>query len=88
MTDTTQFLSRGGNLFVAKRDIPYNDRLILKGDMVRQEKSEFEDISNVKRMIDSKLSNSDHSNILYHLDSKNLSKYSDDEINKILSASE
>lgn len=88
LTDTTQFSSRGGNLFVAKRDIPYNDRLILKGDMVRQEKSEFEDISTVKRMIDSKLSNREHSNILYHLDSKNLSKYSDNEINKILSASE
>lgn len=87
LTDTTQFSPRGGNIFVAGRDIPYNDRLILKGDMVRQETSEFEDISNVKRMIDSKLSNREHSNILYHLDSKNLSKYSDDEINKILSAS-
>lgn len=88
LTDTTQFSSRGENVFVAKRDIPYNDRLILKGDMVRQETSEFEDISNVKRMIDRKLSNREHSNILYHLDSKNLSKYSSDEINKILSASE
>lgn len=88
LTDTTQFSSRGGNVFVAKRDIPYNDRLILKGDMVRQETSEFEDISNVKRMIDRKLSNREHSNILYHLDSKNLSKYSGDEIKKILSASE
>ncbi len=88
ITDTTQFSSRGGNLFIAKRDIPYNDRLILKSDMVRQETSEFEDISDVKRLIDSKLSNREHPNILYHLDSKNLSKYTDDEINKILSASE
>lgn len=88
LTDTTQFSFRGGNVFVAKRDIPYNDRLILKGDMVRQETSEFENISNVKRMIDRKLSNREHSNILYHLDSKNLSKYSGDEIKKILSASE
>lgn len=88
LTDTTQFSSRGGNVFVAKRDIPYNDRLILKSDMVRQETSEFEDISIVKRMIESKLSHRIHSNILYHLDSKNLSNYSDDEINKILSASE
>ncbi|MDE5673787.1 MAG: hypothetical protein K2I44_00380, partial [Muribaculaceae bacterium] len=88
LTDTTQFSSRGRNLFVAKRDIPYNDRLILKGDMVRQEISEFADISNVKRMIDSKLSDHEYSNILYHLDSKNLSKYSDDEIYKIFSASE
>lgn len=88
LTDTTQFSFRGGNVFVAKRDIPYNNRLIFKGDMVRQEKSEFEDISNVKRMIDSKLSNREHSNILYHLDSKNLSKYADDELNEILSASE
>ncbi|MDE5837773.1 MAG: hypothetical protein K2H39_01840 [Paramuribaculum sp.] len=88
LTDTTHFSHHGGNIYVARRDIPYNDRLILKGDMVRQETSEFEDIYKVKRMIDSKLSSRDHSNILYHLDSKNLSKYSCDEINKILSASE
>lgn len=88
LTDTTRFSPRGGNIFVAKCDIPYADRLILQGDIVRQETSEFKDILNVKRMIDIKLSNRDHSNILYHLDSKNLSKYSDDEINKILSVSE
>lgn len=88
LTDTTQFTARGGNVYIARRNIPYNDRLILKGDMVRQETSEFEDISNVKRMIDTKLSNRDHSNILYHLDTKNLSKYSDNEINDIFSVSE
>lgn len=88
LTDTTQFTTRGGNVYIARRDIPYNDRLILKGDVVRQEASEFEDISSVKRMIERQLSSSDHSNILYHLDSKNLSKYSDNEINEIFSASE
>lgn len=88
LTDTTQFTARGGNVYIARRDIPCNNRLILKGDMVRQETSEFEDISNVKRMIDTKLSNRDHSNILYHLEAKNLSKYSDNEINDIFSVSE
>lgn len=88
LTDTTQFSNRGRNVYVAKRDIPYNNRVILKGDMVRQETSDYEDISKVKRMIDRRLSGRDYSNILYHLDSENLSKYSDDEINKILSASE
>lgn len=88
LTDTTQFTPRGGNVYVTKRNIPYNDRLILKGDMVRQETSEFEDISKVKRMIDTRLSNRDHSNILYNLDSKNLSKYSDNEINEIFQFAE
>ena len=88
LTDTTQFSFRGRNDYVAKRDIPYNDRLILKGDMVRQEISEYEDISKVKRMIDTKLSNREHSNILYHLDSNNLSKYSDNEVNEIFSVTE
>lgn len=88
LTDTTQFFQRDINVFVARRDIPYKDRLILKGDMIRQETSEFEDISKVKRMIDRKLSSQDHPNILYHLDSKNLSKYSDNEINEIYSVSE
>ncbi len=88
LTDTTQFSSRGGNVYISRRDIPYKNRLIFKGDMVRQETSDFEDISNVKRMIDRKLSSRDYSNILYHLDSKNLSKYSDNEINEIFSVSE
>ena len=88
LTDTTQFSPRGGNVYIANRDIPYNDRLILKGDMVREETSEYEDISKVKRMIDTKLLRRKHSNILYHLDSKNLSKYSDNEINEIYSVSE
>ena len=88
LTDTTQFSPRGGNVYIVNRDIPYNDRLILKDDIVRQETSEYEDISKIKRMIDIKLSNRDHSNILYHLDSKNLSKYSDNEVNEILSVSE
>ena len=62
--------------------------LFSRGDMVRRETSEFKDISNVKRMIDRELSDRKHSNILYHLDSKNLSKYSDHEIDHVFSVSE
>lgn len=88
LTDTTQFSPRGGNAYIARRDIPYNDRLIFKSDIVRQETSEFEDISLIKYLIDRELPDCNHSNILYHLDSKNLSKYSDYEIDNILSISE
>ncbi|MDE5636171.1 MAG: hypothetical protein K2I52_07705, partial [Muribaculaceae bacterium] len=31
LADTTQFSPRSRNVYVARRDIPYNDRLILKG---------------------------------------------------------
>lgn len=88
VADTTQFSSVGKNKFMAKHDIPYNNRLILKGDIVRQESSDYTDIIRIKRMIDNKLSNRTHSNILYHLDSKNLSKYHPNEIENILSATE
>lgn len=85
LADTTQFARRGTNQYVALRDIGYNDRLILKGDVVRGEESAFGDIAKVKEAIEGRLSGREHSNILYHLDSKNLSKYSADEINKIYS---
>ena len=53
--------------------------------MVRIETSAFADIARVKDMIEQRLSERPHSNILYHLDFENLSKYTPNEINKILS---
>lgn len=86
--DTTAFVKEGENVYRAKRDIPYNDRLIRKGDIVRHEKSEYTDIVSVKKMIDKALSGSERSNILYHLDSKNISNYTDNEIEQLLSTAD
>lgn len=83
--DTAQFALTGTNSYTARRDIPYRSRMILKGDVVRQESSAPGDILTVKAMIDRQLSGRPHSSILYHLDTDNLSKYSSDEIDSILS---
>lgn len=56
---------------------------IREGDVLRYEKSEFNTIRRVSQLIDSHLSNKPKSIILYHLDSKNLKNFSDNEISQI-----
>ena len=85
LEDTSAFARRRDNGYVALRDIPYHNIIIRAGDMVRIETSAFADIARVKDMIEQRLSERPHSNILYHLDFENLSKYTPNEINKILS---
>lgn len=86
LSDTAKFDRTGQNQYTAKRDIPYNNRIIRTGDIIRQELSSFSNIEDVKKQIEERLAGRLHSNILYHLDSNNLSKYSDDEIAQILDA--
>lgn len=85
LTDTARFACRKPNLYVAKKDIPYNRTIIRKGDMVRRENSAYGDIAKVKEMIEKRLAGREHSNILYHLDNTNLSKYTPDEIDNLYS---
>lgn len=86
LTDTTAFKRRdASNIYIARRDVPYHNMVIHAGDMVRAETSSFADIIRVKDMVEQYLSERPHSNILYHLDFENLSKYKPNEINKILS---
>lgn len=88
LSDTTLFARRSQTEYVAKRDIPYNGRTILKGDILRQESSEYKNILSVKRLIAKELSDCPHSNILYHFDSNNFSTYSGNEIDQLLSTAE
>ena len=85
LSDTTLFAHKKPNLYVAKKDIPHNNRIIQAGDQVRAEASAFPDIAQVKAMIEKRLSHRPHSNILYHLDIQNLSQYSTHEIDSIFS---
>lgn len=81
--DTTRFLRRGANVYEARRDIAHGGTLIRTGDVVREERSTPADVLRVKEMIESRLAGRPHSNIIYHLDSDNLSKFPHDEIEKI-----
>ncbi len=86
LSDSTLFTRKSANVYVARRDIPHNNRLIRTGDTVREETSDYEEIAKVKDLIEKSLRGRHHLNILYHLDSKNLSNYTPDEIDNILSS--
>ena len=62
------------------------DTATVKGDL-RHERSDFREIMETKRILKQELRDIDYpsSTIIYHLDSTNLSKYSNDEITKIYS---
>ena len=59
--------------------------VIKKGDVIRVETSQYKDIIRVKALIEKQLHDYTHSNVLYHFDLHNFTKYSDDEINNIFS---
>lgn len=82
LNDGAKFYPRN-EMFAAGKDIPHNRTIIRKGDMVRAETSDINEIKTVKAEIEKRLANREHSNIIYHLDNENLSKYSSDEIENI-----
>lgn len=83
-TDTTRFAhTNGPNSYRVLKTFPHGDRAIKRGDVVRTEYSDYATVKTVKDMIDSHLTRRRHSTILYHLDSSNLSKYTDNEISSL-----
>lgn len=58
---------------------------IYEGYRVKVERPSASEILEVKTMIDQRLNNKPHANILYHLDETQFKHYSDNEINKIYS---
>lgn len=86
LSDTAKFRHiEGTNTYRCLEDLPHNKTVIRKGDIVRSETSEYENIVAVKTLIEQKLGGRPHGNVLYHLDLNNLSKYSDNEIENIFS---
>ncbi|MDE6299801.1 MAG: hypothetical protein K2M10_09190 [Muribaculaceae bacterium] len=84
--DNDTLFSRKGNLYAVKKDFTLNNIRLLAGDVVRAEESSPQEVITTKNMIERLFKDHPHSNIIYHLDSKNLSKYSSDEINQIFYA--
>ncbi len=88
ISDTTWFkFNADTRLYEAMDYIPYGKTLIRPEDAIRTETSDFGEIRTIKALIDSELNKRPHSNILYHFDLRNLSNYTDEEINHILSTS-
>lgn len=65
------------------KDVLIGDLHLKTGDVIRVERSDFNTIKTVKDLVDKLLHSKPHSNIIYHLDSKNLSNYTEDEIKAI-----
>lgn len=73
------------NKYVVTKNYITNNIALRKGDIIRCEDSPAETIAEVKSLIEKELgSNNVHSNIIYHFDSKNLSRYEDNEITTLL----
>lgn len=83
LADSSRFSRRGPNLYVAKKDVPYNDKIIRSGDMIRNETSDIDDVLKVKALVERQIQGRPHANILYHFDLNNLSKYSTNGIDSI-----
>lgn len=71
------------NKYMLRKDTIINETMLRKGDVIRRETSRYSSIMDVKKMIEKEYGDRSHSNIIYHLDSSNLSKYSYDEIENI-----
>ena len=62
----------------------YENAWYSSGTYIRPEYSDISEILKVKDLVDKTIRSKSSSNIIYHLDGKNLSKYTDNEIEKIL----
>lgn len=80
VTDTMRFRPRTFNTHIALTDMPYGRTIIYKDDVIRTEASDYQKLERVKNLIEPYMNSHLYNIILYHFDLKNLSKYSDYEI--------
>ena len=74
------------NRFVVRKDTLIGNLQLRKGDIVRQETSEFKEIERVKSDLSRRHDMKNSRQIIYHLDSTNLSNFTDHEIKYMLLA--
>ena len=84
LTDSLAFIKSDFNKYVVQKDTIINLMQFNKGDVVRHETSEFREIERVKSDLSRRHNMIDSRQIIYHLDSANLSNYTDDEIKYML----
>ena len=84
LTDSVTFQKTDYNRYIVQKDTVLGDTPFRKGDMIRHECSEFKEIERIKSDLSRRHNMNKSRQIIYHLDSTNLSKYSDDEIKYML----
>jgi hypothetical protein len=79
--EDTHLAHKASNKYVVQKGFYQEGKYLIAGDELRFEFADFSEIMKSKRLLEHRLNN--YSIILYHLDNKNLSKYTTDEINQI-----
>ena len=82
-SDETRYKKGKDGTFIVKKDHVLEGKALWKGDVIRMEYPTADEVKKVAELVISSVQDSTHSVILYHLDSNNLLKYSDDEISSI-----
>lgn len=82
-SDETRYEKGKEGAFIVKKDHVLEGKALWKGDVIRMEYPTADEVKKVAELIISSVQDSTHSVILYHLDSNNLLKYTDDEISSI-----
>lgn len=86
LKDTLLLQKSDYNRYVVKKDTLLGDLPLKSGDVIRHEDSDFNEIQRVKSSLSWRHDMKDSRHMIYHLDSANLSKFSDDEIKYMLLA--
>ena len=74
------------NKYMVTRNVRIGEITLEKGDIIRHETSEFKEIERVKSDLSRRHNMKNSRQIIYHLDSTNLSNYTDEEIKYMLLA--
>ena len=85
-SDVSRYTASGeiGNSFIVQKEHILESHHLLPGDMIRLETSDSNPIKETASLVSAAFPGA-HSNIIYHLDSKNLKQYCQDEIKGIFS---
>lgn len=86
LSDSRYYEKTDYNKYRVIKDTKVGDLSLTKGDIIRHETSEFKEIERVKSDLSRKHDMKNSRQIIYHLDSTNLSNYTDDEIEYMLMA--
>ena len=86
LTDSTLFQKSDYNKFTVRKDTLIGNLELMRGDIIRHEESDFKEIERVKSDLSRSHDMKNSRHIIYHLDSTNLSNYTDDEIKYMLLA--
>ena len=82
-SDEARYKKGKDETFIVLKDHVLEGKALWKGDVIRMEYPTADEVKKAAELVISSVQDSTHSVILYHLDSNNLLKYTDDEISSI-----